>query len=153
MAEQAKVMYVLAGPSSCPAAAEPAADLAELIVMHSDFQPLMAQSSVEPLPAAATQLAVPLTSLLPFVTVHDDTQQEVSTQLKHIVLQMIHIGRWEEGRLWPTSGSVLTFCADNGQCESVACYRGLICFCRLRCHVHAGCDCQAGNAGAACCPC
>ena len=41
----------------------------------------MAQLSVEPLPPAATQLAVPLTSLLPFISVHDGTKHQVTTQL------------------------------------------------------------------------
>ncbi len=77
---------VLAGSSSCPAAAELAADLAELIVLHSDFQPLMAQSSAEPLPTAATQLAVPLTSVLPFVSMPADAQQQVTFQLRALVL-------------------------------------------------------------------
>lgn len=70
---------VPAEPYSSSAAAELAADLAELIVLHSEFQRLMAQPSVEPLPEAALQLAVPLPSLLPFVLMHVDTQQQVRT--------------------------------------------------------------------------
>ena len=70
---------VPAGPYSPPAAAELAADLAELIVLHSEFPALMAQPSVEPLPEAALQLAVPLPSLLPFVSMHADAQQQVRT--------------------------------------------------------------------------
>ena len=73
------VICCLAGPSGCPAASDLAADLAELIVLHSDFQPLMAQSSAEPLPEAATQLAVSLTSLLALVSVHDSTPRQVGT--------------------------------------------------------------------------
>lgn len=71
---------MLAGSCSCPAAADLAADLAELILLHSEFQPLMTQRSEEPLPKASAQLAAPLTSLLPLVTIHPGSQQQVSAQ-------------------------------------------------------------------------
>jgi len=71
---------ILAGSCSCPAAADLAADLAELIMLHSEFQPLMTQRSEEPLPTAAAQLAAPLASLLPLVSIHPGSQQQVSAQ-------------------------------------------------------------------------
>ena len=99
-----------AGPSSCPAAAELVADLVVLIVLHSDFQPLMAQLSADPLPTAATHLAVPLTSLLPFVSMHADAQQQVRSQLRS--LPCIALGRlcWPLKRHLAKGWSTILLC-------------------------------------------
>ena len=79
---------MLAGSHSCRAVADLAADLAELIMLHSEFQPLMTQRSEEPLPMPAAQLAAPLTSLLPLVSIHTESQQQVSTQPCTTLLQV-----------------------------------------------------------------
>ena len=62
-----------------PSVAELASDLAELVMLHSEFRPLMLESPEQPLPKAAAELAAPLTSLLPLVSVHD-TGQRVRTR-------------------------------------------------------------------------
>ena len=70
-----------------PLVAEMASDLAELAMLHSDFRPLMLESPEQPLPKAAAELAAPLTSLLPIVSVQD-TGKRVRT--KEILPVMWH---------------------------------------------------------------
>ena len=64
-----------AGCSNCTPLADLAAALAELVMLHSEFQPLMLEGSEGPLPEAAAQLAIPLSSLLPLVPVHAPSKQ------------------------------------------------------------------------------
>lgn len=49
--------------------------LAELITLHSEFQPLMLERAEGPLPEAAAQLAVPLSSLMPLVPMRAQSKQ------------------------------------------------------------------------------
>ena len=65
-------LNICAGSSMIPSVAELAFDLAELTMLHSDFRPLMLESPEQPLPKAAAELAAPLTSLLPVVSVQDE---------------------------------------------------------------------------------
>lgn len=44
-------------------------------MLHSECQPLMLKGSEGPLPEAAAQLAIPLSSLLPLVPLHALSKQ------------------------------------------------------------------------------
>ena len=64
-----------AGGSDCTPLADLAAALAELVLLHSEFQPLMLEGSEGRLPEAAAQLALPLSSLLSLVPLHAPSKQ------------------------------------------------------------------------------